>query len=567
MPIRMDKFSGEVPKIIARLLPNSSAQIAQNTRLEDGSLLPFRCGKLVHTFDGAMATIYRHNGTWLGWAEAVKVAPAPIAADRLYVTGDGAPKIITGGATYPLALPPPSAALTAAQPGEVDADLSSTLVYAYTFVTSLDEESEPCAISNEVLWSAGLTVTLSGFEAPAAGRLVDRVRIYRSQTSALGETALYLIAERASTVLTDFADAVSSNPIQELLPSLSYNQPPAGLQGITALPNGIMAGFVGKKLYFSEPFIPHAWPEKYILTTDYDIVGLGVFGQAVAVMTTGHPYVASGIAPDSMTMERLRVNLACVSARGIVDLGYAVVYPSSDGLVSISNGGAEVMTGMLLKRETWQSLTPTSMIGGHSNGRYMGTYALGELAGMLIVDTTGEQPFLIRASDTAAAMWNEAGTGRLFVLHGGTQVFEWDSAESPHTQQLWRSKLHTLPAHANFGALLVEGIDTMTDAQRAANRLRWDKDVIAASIDVVGSPPFWLEPEAEGLLNPSPAPTPGFCAVVYADGRAVHVVTDLNKPSRLPGGFLALSWEVEIHGTMQVTSISLAGSPSELAVI
>lgn len=567
MPIRIDKFSGEVPRIAGRLLPANAAQIAQNTRLEDGTLRPFRCGKLVHTFGSAMQTIYRHNGTWLGWAGVVKVAPAPIAEDRLYVTGNGAPKLITGGATYPLAVPRPIPAPEVAASGTLDPALSQTVLYAYTYVTSLGEESEPTRFSAPAVWSPGMTLTVSGFLAPPSGRLISEIRIYRSQTSALGETSMFLIKTRDSTDLTPFADLFGANPISEPLPSTDYNTPPSNLQGITALPNGMMAGFVGKKLYFSEPYIPHAWPQKYILTTDYEIVGLGVFGQAVAVLTTGHPYVASGIAPDSMSLERLKVNLACASARGIVDLGYAVAYPSSDGLVSISGGGADLMTGGLFTREIWQALSPSAMIGGHSNGRFIGTYAIDGEAGMLIVDTTGEQPFLIRASDSAAAMWNEPGTGRLFVLHNGTQVFEWDSAESPHAEQLWRSKLNVLPGHANFGAILIEGVDTMTTEQRAANRTRWDKDDLAASVEAVGAPPYWLEPDADGLLNPSPAPTPGFSAVVYADGRPVHVVTDLNRPVRLPSGFMALAWEVEVRGTMQVTAISIAGSPAELAML
>jgi hypothetical protein len=565
MPIRIDKFSGEVPAIIPRLLPGSSAQIAQNVRLEDGSLLPFRCGKLVHTFGSAMQTIYRHNGAWLGWPGVVKVAPAPIADDRLYVTGDGVPKVITGGVSYPLKVPSPTAALTVSQPSPVDPALSVTFIYTYTWVTFLGEESEPAPLSEPVTSDPSKIVLLSGFQAAPTDRLFRYQNIYRSQTSVTGETNLFLIGYRLASNAVDFEDPTNGYyPVLDPLPSMDYNPPPDGLQGITALPNGIMAGFVGKRLYFSQPYVPHAWPEKYVLTTEYEIVGLGVFGQSVAVLTTGHPYVVSGISPDSMSMERLKVNLACVSARGIVDLGYAVAYPSAEGLVSISSGGAQLMTGGLFTREIWQALGPATMIGGHSNGRYIATYTIGGETGLLIVDTTGQQPFLIRASDTAGAMWNESGTGRLFLLQGGTKVFEWDSAESPHTEMLWRSKLHVLPGHANFGALLVEGVDTMTDAERSANRTRWNLADLAASVEVVGEPPFWLEPEGEGLLDPSPAPTPGFCAVIYADDRPVHVVTDLNRPARLPSGFLALSWEVEIRGTMRVTAVSLAGSPAEL---
>ncbi|MGL1400235.1 hypothetical protein ACSTI4_24935, partial [Vibrio parahaemolyticus] len=76
-----------------------------------------------------------------------------------------------------------------------------------------------------------------------------------------------------------------------------YNPPPAGLRGLTAMPNGMMAAFDGKDLYFCEPYLPHAWPASYTLTTDFPIVGLGAFGTSLVVMTTGNLYLVSGTAP------------------------------------------------------------------------------------------------------------------------------------------------------------------------------------------------------------------------------------------------------------------------------
>ena len=60
-------------------------------------------------------------------------------------------------------------------------------------------------------------------------------------------------------------------------------------------------------------------------------------------MTKGMPYVAQGTHPENMTAARLDVNLPCVTARGIVDMGYAVAYPSPYGLVMISANDAEKM--------------------------------------------------------------------------------------------------------------------------------------------------------------------------------------------------------------------------------
>lgn len=568
MPLRIDKFSGEIPKIIGRLLPPNAAQIAMNTRLEDGSLLPFRSGALVHTFPGGgnYRTIYRHNGAWLGWTSYVSAVPGPIAADRLYVTGDGEPKMIAGGTTYPLRLQAPGGQPSISVAGILDPALSVTMVYCYTNVTSLDEESGPSLVTPEVLWSPGRTITIGNINHPAGSvaRGVNRQRFYRSQTNSLGETVFYLIAERAAST-ADFVDNVTSTPIKEPLSTADHDPILAVVKGITAMPNGIMAGFDRKQLFFSEPYLPHAWPQKYVLTTDFDIVGLGVFGQSLAVLTKGPPYIVSGNTPDAMTMERVKVNLPCLNDRGIVDTGYAVIYPSPEGIVSISDRGAVLLTENLLNKEVWRKIAIDDIAAGYTNGRYIINYRFAlNRVGMLIIGVDGGQDFLIRVTERPLAMWNEPGTNRLFLSQAGGKVIEWDSAESPYAEQIWRSKLNVLPGHANFGAILVEGVDTMTPSQRAANKARWSLSDFAATTP--SAPPAWPAPaNVEYPLLTEPPP-PGFVAVVYADGRPIHVITDLNKPVRLPAGFLALSWEVEIRGTMQVTAISLAASPAELAM-
>src|SRR5690606_7510378 len=321
--LKLVGFSGEIPKLLPRLLPDMSAQAAFNVRLDDGALTPIRKPRRVFGFADATnyRTIYRHGEEGLGWTGLVNAAPGPVAQDRLYYTGDGVPKMRVGGNVYPLAVPRPTTKLTATVSGTGSGD-KVTRLYVYTFVTEFGEESEPCPISDEVEWEPGQTVTLSGFEEPPAGRGITLQRIYRSQTGS-GVTDLYFIAERPASN-ADFVDNIPPDAINEPLPSRLWNPPPDNLQGLTALPNGMMAGFVGKDLYFCEPYRPHAWPEAYVLTCEYEIVGLGAFGTSLVVVTKGHPYLVTGTSPDSMVMEKLELNLPCINPQSVIDLGYAV---------------------------------------------------------------------------------------------------------------------------------------------------------------------------------------------------------------------------------------------------
>ncbi|WP_422932563.1 hypothetical protein [Sphingobium cupriresistens] len=502
------------------MLGNSNAQHARAVKLEDGTLAPLRAKQLVETLPAPAQTIYLNGDDWLSWALPVNVAPAPIAANRLYITGDGAPKILANGDTYALAVPAPLAApAVSLVSGTPDPDLSSTILYCYTWVTAFDEESEPSVLSNALLWSPGHQVNVTGFSAVPAGRAINRMRIYRSQTSALGETILYLIHERAAAP-GDFLDDVDANPIEEQLPSVDYNPPPAGLTGLVAMPNGMMAAFVGKSLYFCEPYRPHAWPEKYILSADYEIVGLGVFGSSLAVMTTGQPYIVSGTAPDTMSMEKLELSLPCVAARGIVDLGFSVAYPSPDGLVVISSSGAQLVSRNLITRDQWQRLVPSSFVAGLFSGRYLASYdADGDVA-IIVIDLTGEQPFITRSPEYADAMFTSIETGALYLLQGD-DIYEWDAISAAPGSFLWRSKKFVQAAEINFGAFLVEGVPA--------------------------------------------AGAPALSVKILADGVQRATVQTMNSVVRLPGGFLARTWEIEIESNCQVTALALGFSPTDLA--
>lgn len=577
--LKLTAFAGEMPKVIPRLLGDTFAQAAYNTRLDDGGLTPIRKRRFVQQLSGAPAdgfdTIYLHNGEWLAWDGNVYAAPGPVATDRLYVMGDGAPKMIVGGVTYPLAIAAPSPALTAAVSGTATSDLGSTRLYVYTWVTDFGEESEPCPVSNEVYWKPGQTVTLSGFAATPAGRNITKQRIYRSQTSTTG-TQLYFIAERTAAT-TNFVDNIPSESIQEPLPSLEWNAPPDDLTGLVAGLNGMMAAFRGKEVYFCEPYRPHAWPEKYVLTTDYTVVGLAWFGSSLAIMTSGVPYIASGTAPENMVMEKTELNLPCINARGIVDLGYSVAYPSHDGLVLVSSSGTQVATSSLFSRDDWLRLNPQGMVAGQYNGRYFTSYSYAdvkgnEFTGSFIIDLTGQQPFLIRTDVRANAMHYDIPSGVLYMLVGDS-VYEWDALSEPYSLQSWKSKLFVIPTPTNFGAMLVEADDGLTDEEIAAieaeiARIEAQNETLFAQPSIggeIGGAALNVYDVNGDMLEPIPTVNRKVSVSVYADRQLVATIGKVNQMARLPSGFKASKWEIEVTSDMPITQILMATTGQELA--
>lgn len=573
-------FTGENPKVTPRLLGDMAAQEASNVRLDDGVLTPVRQQRFEYQLPTAppqgYQTIYKNGGTWLGWGANVYAAPGPVAADRLYVTGDGAPKMIVAGVTYPLAVPFPATQLTVTLGGTpTPGAAGTTRLYVYTWVTAFGEESEPCPISADVFWTPGQTTTLTGFAVTPAGRNITLQRIYRAQTGKTG-TQLFFIAERSASTAS-FADTISPELLQEVLPSANWNAPPADMNGLIALPNGMMAAYSGKELCFSEPYRPHAWPEAYRLTMDYPIVGMGAFGSSVVVTTQGTPYIVTGTAPENMVSEKIEQNLPCINARGIVDLGYSVAYPSSDGLVQVSSTGAVVISVGLFSRDDWLRMNPATMVADQYNGRYFTSYAYLdvdglEYSGTLIFDLTGEQRFLLRSDVRATAMFYDLPTGVLYLLIG-SKIYEWDATSQPNALMSWKSKLFVLPKPTNFGAILIEADTALTPEEIEAIQAEIDRitaeNLVLFALDSIGGEmngaPVNTYAINDDMMLTVPTLSRTASINIFANRKLVASTGLLNRMARLPSGFLATQWEIQVSGDMPITQITMAGTGAELA--
>lgn len=579
--LKLSAFSGERPLILPRLLPDTSAVAAQNVRLNDGGLTPINKPILEGTVaNAAHTTIYKHQGIWLSWAGTVNAAPGPVAADRLYFTGDGVPKVKISGTDYNLKVSRPTGALTAAVSGTGSGDTFSR-TYVYTWVTSFGEESAPSPASAIVNWQSGQTVTLSGFASTPAGRSVTLQRIYRSQTGRSG-TYFYLIAERAAST-ANFTDNIAVDQFQEALPSADWTEPPDGLTGLTSLPNGMMAAFVGRDVYFCEPWRPHAWPEKYIMTVDYDIVGLASLGGILVVMTEGQPYLMQGSHPDSMSQQKLEANLPCINARSIVDLGHAVCYASNNGLVAVrGDGSINLVTEQMMSRDDWLDLSPTTIVGGQIDGVYVLFYdnindAGDRYAGAMFIYVNG-QPFLVRTSAIAAASFYDiSDTGLYFKAPSSTTVQRFDPPTGPPATLYWRSKEFITTVPTSMGAILIDsGRDIVLDELEALEEER--QEILAANAalfaagdlggDINANYFNQYEFAGDALQTVPPEPTAADAKLVtigiYADGTLIQTLSTTDRIVRVKAGLKARKWEVDVSTNTQIAQIIMAGSVEEL---
>jgi hypothetical protein len=573
-------FSGEQPRISDNLLPPNAAQRAVNVRLDDGALTPLNTPMKVGEIDepGVMRSIYRDGETWLGWPGYVTAVPGPVASDRLYIMGDGAPKMRIDGEEIPLAVPYPSAPLVGSVAGSpTDTKLAIvSRIYVYTFVTPFGEESEPCAASNTLEWRPGQTITLTGFQAaPAGARAITKQRIYRTQTGSSG-TDLYFIAERDASDAA-FMDNVADDAFAEVLPSRAYNAPPDDLKGLTAMPNGMMAAFRGKDLFFSQPWLPHAWPEAYVLTCDYEIMALGAIGTSLIIMTKGKPYLAQGTDPATMQMVKMASNLPCVNPYGVVDLGLAIAYPSHEGLVlATADGQAQIATSQLFNRQEWQAFNPLTICAGQHNGRYVASYNSvtpdGKPAvGTLIINAEASGAFLSRSDVRATSFHHSIYEGALYFITISGEVKRFDAPGGAPLNSYWKSKPLMLPAPENFACIRIDTDEALKlqdianiNAARAAVKLANETMIQSPMGSELNGAPIGVYRVAGDPLLPLPPMAKTVTVNVYADGVLKAAVTRAGEIVRLPSGFKARKWEIDVFGSMRVQQIAVASTVTEL---
>lgn len=254
--------------------------------------------------------------------------------------------------------------------------------YVYTYVSFLGEEGPPSPVSGIVNSLHGDTVVLSGFENVftadnLSNRDIDFFRVYRTNSTEAG-TEFQFVGEvgtgSVAKPTTQFVDSVIDSLLGEAMESTTWFPPVTGMEGIITMPNGMLVGFKGKTVFFSEPYSPHAWPPEYDQAVNFDIVGIAAMGNSVVVVTKGIPYIITGSHPRSMNVRPFKLNQSCLNKESIASDGDKVYYASPDGLVEISVNGAALVTDPYTRKEEWASYSPSTMVGEFHDGKYFGFF-------------------------------------------------------------------------------------------------------------------------------------------------------------------------------------------------
>lgn len=618
--IKLFAFDGLIPRMSPTLLGENFSQVATNVKLYSGELRFWRGPIMVHGTapDRHYRTLFRlfHQSgdtvesAFLLWENEVNVAISPTAdasdESRIYYTGDGPPKktnweMATGGAepypssSMPMGVHPPTdpATLVLSTPGT---GAIESRAYVYTNVSqfgAVQAESAPSPVPDPPIPGQGTidvpvvgsTVTISGFTPPNPDENVTHRRIYRTVVGAT--TVTYLFVAEIDVGSGSYADSLPTSQLGEALGTIGWLPPPDNLEGLVVLPGGSLVGFVDNTVYFSEPHMPHAWPEEYAITLPVLlIIGLGIVGSSVVVMTGTNPYFIHGGFPGDMYTEKIPLVEPCV-ARGTIALDEeGVVYASPNGLVGISPSTRGVITKELFTADEWRPLTPLTMKATILQGRYFGVFP-NQVPAKAIVLSRDDPPALSHLQLPAIALHTDARNGFLFyVSDSDHKVYQLDANAAMPMSYHWKSKRFWSGRALTFSLLRLDANydqvadDSAYDALRE-QVIQWNEDHFGQDLlGSINSVPIH-GPEGDpitgegrqafdingSILRNLPLPSSARYAqiVLYGDDglvRATLSPTDLD-PIRVKA-FKARQLEVEINGNIDVRSLTMATTMEEL---
>jgi hypothetical protein len=498
-------------------------------------------------------------------------------------------------------------------------DVIEARAYVYTYISAYGEESAPSPFTLVNGWSNGIWTI--GLTAPPPNDLgifrnLAVVRIYRTVTASSGVTSYYRVIDISlgsgdldaiTFVAADtgclaptltFADIFLDNKIalNIQLGSANFFPPPADLVGMVNLPNGMVAGWKNNEVWFCEPYFPHAWPPGNTIAVDFPIVGLGVTSGAVVACTSATPFVISGAAPGQMNLFKCTRPEPCSSRGSIVGLDTGVFYISMNGLIQVPNTGQLInYTQTWVSREEWDALVP------QKNTRAVmlaGTYfCWGTTVG---TDTSVAQTGFnieLDVDSSSFSIWPQPGGHRLGFMQmtsppitaipGGqsqpvTQPYNIDNVfTDPWTgqcvmilngQEYWYDFTDSAPLIQPYD-WLSKKYQTLARKNYSAIRIFFQVPPNTPPQNVFeNTAPFgdasWntLQRGQWGIIKVWADPDDGF----HSGDMVLVMAREIRKNGqifRVPDGFKAENWQIEVMGRVVISNVQFATSVQELGKI
>lgn len=284
--------------------------------------------------------------------------------------------------------------------------------YLFTYVDKYGRESRASDPSRVATYPCYRKVRLVFSDTAPTGTAYRRLYRVSSTSDAGGE---YLFVADIAVATTTYYDYVANINLGDAVPSIEWYEPDDDLSGLVAIPGGFFAAFTGKSIKFCEPNYPWAWPA-YDVPVDDDIVGLGVSGNNIVVLTTGAPAIVTTSGPTLTSVSYIASQQSCLSKDSIVMDAGVVYFASPDGYCMADGAVITNLTAPFLSKEQWNEYNPESITAFAYDGK---VYLSPNTGNTLIYSYSTKEAGLIPMDIQFHAAYYEATTDTLFYVSAG----------------------------------------------------------------------------------------------------------------------------------------------------
>lgn len=552
--LKLTRFTGLIPRIHRRNLPESASTKALDVDLSGFTLKPFRQNKKVSDDTGNF--LYADGCCYIT-SDNCKASVDIVESEYKIV-------VATGIRDYPVQniydkacndewfrLGFPEATKPNAQSinfkpkiftnasGDVGDFSREVRQYYYTMVTCLDDgsacqESAPSLPSDIIDCHNTDDVVVSGILTDSADYKIDKVRIYCATTyldfDGKENEGVFLEVGEIPFGSGTFVHRISTGYGGECQTE-EYDNLPDNASNIQYCGNGQLAALVGCELWMSEPLMPHAWPEsfRYGRFKGKPIRFLGTESIGY-ILTDSNPSIIEIESPCTLPgcrkVTTLEETHPIISYNSACTYNGSCFYATSDGIVMLSGTTTSVITSPMFSRDDWLAIAPWTLIGVVHDGYYYGFTDVMSFR-FKVPDSVHEQfesSTLVELSDRPLAVCRSRQDRLMFTMQDGT--YEFSSGDS-WREFYWSSKEYSAPGYTAFTAYKVVG-DYKHSRVIHTIRKRQRDEMVDENI-VIGD----------------------------------HVTID-NKPRRLRVGYSTINFNVSISGRGEVTEYHIASSVNEL---
>tara|TARA_Y100000310_G_scaffold1428_1_gene1905 strand:+ start:128 stop:2977 length:2850 start_codon:yes stop_codon:yes gene_type:complete len=316
------------------------------------------------------------------------------------------------------------------------------------------------------------------------------------------------VSDTAGTILNDsFLDNFDFLNLVDLLLTDDYAAPDPTMTGLTLAQNNLLVGFYGNQLAFAEPTKPHAWPEKYLRTFEYDIVALVAVAGFLLVLTEEFAYRVSGSDPATLAIARIDNPYPCLSKRSVVNMGYGALFATYGGIALWNpTAGMTFVTEFVHDFDTFDStLDPSTIVAHFFNDKYFASFDTGAFIFQHDKKIGG---FYVTTGHRFNSAWTDPTTN---IMHTSSDalgnITEWGNDANILAPYEWKSKVVVSKNYINIGAARVIADFTVT-AEDSAAYTAYNVGIVAFNAAV------WADSEQLGSIN---GPTD------YSDGSGVEI--------------------------------------------